>query len=66
MYVQVNLDKHPAEMAISPEIYTALKETTPERLQILTRMFSALGMDVSQGEPLSTTPCILFGVSQVN
>ena len=66
LYLQVNLDKHPAEMAISPEIFAALKETTPERLQILTHMFSALGMDVSQGEPLSTTPCILFAVSQVD
>ncbi|KAK2175510.1 hypothetical protein NP493_727g01037 [Ridgeia piscesae] len=60
----VNLDKHPAEMAVSPEIFQALKDMTPERMQILTRIFAALGMDVSQGEPLAVTPCILFAVSQ--
>jgi len=53
-------------MAVSPEIFQALKDMTPERMQILTRIFAALGMDVSQGEPLAVTPCILFAVSQVS
>lgn len=52
-------------MAISPDVFAALKKANPARFEILKDLFTRLGMDCQQGEPPALTPCYLLATKQV-
>jgi len=59
VFAQVNVDKDPMEMAISPEIFTLLKKANPGRFEVLTDLFVHLGVDCQPQALPSLTPAFI-------
>ena len=64
---QVHLDKGAMQMAISPEIFSALKQSNPVRYDILRDMFSHIGISTIPDPDLvpDLTPAYMFTKRQV-
>ena len=52
-------------MAISPEIFAALKQANPNRCAILRDMLSSLGLDTENAAVGKLAPASLFATSEV-
>ena len=63
--LQVNLDKDPIEMGISPEIFSILKKANVGRFEILKDLLSRTGVDCTPGSLPPYTPCYLMATKQV-
>jgi hypothetical protein len=62
---QINLDKDPVEMAISNEVFTMLKRSNASRFQVLTSLFTRLGVDCTKSEQPSLSAIHLMAKSEV-
>ena len=63
---QVNLEKGASELAISPAIFAALKQSNPARCEILADLFKRLGLDSQVHEVAKPTAAVLHTTSQVS
>ena len=52
-------------MAITPEVFRALKQASEKQIEIMRDILKSVGLDTSAGELPKETPCFLFTKSQV-
>ena len=52
-------------MAITPEVFRALKQASEKQIEIMRDILKSVGLDTSAGELPKETPCFLFTKSKV-
>ena len=59
------MDKDATDLSINPDIYSALKQATPTRLDVLRDILAQLSIDSSCGTLPKPSHCVLWSNSDV-
>ncbi|XP_025097609.1 biotin--protein ligase-like isoform X2 [Pomacea canaliculata] len=64
IFSQLFLECDPTEMAVDSQVFSQLKQSNKERLEVIRHLLSLLDLDITPPPPAQLTPCFLLTENQ--